>query len=111
MKKMEKSKSPEIINFELLKIDSYKGYDVYIYPLVPKEAVANMIPDKNNKSIAIAICPDAYEILKSRPDYLERIYAHELQHNTTEEGAGHGNDRDILEFLKNNGYDFGDFNF
>lgn len=98
---------------EIRKVDNYKGYDVLIWDTVPKEAVANMLPDPNdtNKVIAIAIRPDAYAILKSRPDYLERIYAHELQHHTTKEGAEHGNDKDILEFLRNNRYDFGDFKF
>ena len=98
-------------NVRLKKVDTYKGYDVYIKPEVPKEAVANMSPDSNNRPVAIAIRPDAYEILKARPDYLERIYAHELQHHTTEEGAEHGSDNDILEFLRDNGYDFGDFKF
>jgi hypothetical protein len=109
---MEKLKSPETNNTRIekdfTKVGIYKGHDVYILSLVPKEAVANMLPDGNNKAVAITIRPDAYEILKSRPDYLERIYDHELQHNVTED-AEHGNDNDILEFLRDNGYDFGDF--
>ena len=104
---METPKSPEHI--ELIQVDTYQGYEVYTWPLVPKEAVANMMGD--NKPEVICIRPDAYEILKVRPDYLQRIYAHELQHHITEEGADHGNDNDILEFLRDNGYDFGDFKF
>lgn len=95
----------------LIKVDTYKGYNVYTKPEVPKEAIANMSPDSENNPVAIAIRPDAYEILKSRPDFLERIYDHELRHHMTAEGAEHGGDRDILEFLRDNGYDFGDFKF
>lgn len=106
---MEKPKSVEIRDF--IKVGTHKGYDVYTRSSVPKEHIANMTPNSINIPVAICIRPDAYEILKSRPDYLERIYDHELQHNVEGEGFEHGNDRDILEFLKNNGYDFGDLKF
>ena len=107
---MEKPKLPNELSL-FKKIGEYKGYAVYIRGLVPKEAVANMMRTEQN--LVICIRPDAYEILKARPDYLEHIYAHELQHNTTKEGAEHGQNQDIevLKFLKNNGYDFGDFKF
>ncbi|HAM88837.1 MAG: hypothetical protein US83_C0006G0074 [Candidatus Falkowbacteria bacterium GW2011_GWC2_38_22] len=94
---MEKFESNYLkVKFE--KIDTYKGYEVYLYTLVPKECIATMLPDKDNISKAIAINPKAYKILESRPDYLERIYKHELQENTTSENIQHGNDKDILLF-------------
>jgi len=109
---METLKSPEQ-QIRKIQVGTYKGYKVYTWPLVPKEAVANMSPDSENRPVDIRIRPDAYEILKARPDYLEKIYAHELQHHTTKEGAEHGGEDDILvlEFLRDNGYDFGDFVF
>lgn len=96
-------------SIELIQVDTYQGYKVYTWPFVPKEAVANMMGDRYPE--AICIRPDAYEILRARPEYLQRIYAHELQHHIAVGGAEHGNDNDILEFLRDKGYDFGDFKF
>lgn len=105
MEKFERT----LIKSEFIKIDNYKGHNVYTYTRVPREDIAHMMPNNKGVQVAIVIRPDAYAILKARPDYLERIYEHELQHNVAEEGAEHGKDKDILQFLKDNGYDFGDF--
>ncbi|EKD43511.1 MAG: hypothetical protein ACD_72C00244G0001 [uncultured bacterium] len=108
---MDTNKTPEQRGF--VKVDTYKSYDVYSDPGMPKENVAMMIPNSDNKPTAIIIHPEAYKILQTRPDYLERIYAHEVQEHTTAEGVAHGSpeDREILEFLRDNSYDFGSFTF
>ena len=105
---LEKTENP-------IKICVYEKHNVYTWSEVPKEAVATIIPNSIGVPSAIAITPEAFEILKSRPDFLERIYKHELEHDMAEKLAKpeihpkHGLDNDILEFLKNHGYDFGDF--
>ena len=53
---------------------------------------------------------EAYEILKERPDFLERIYEHEIELGDTHDPHD-CLDKDILSYLKMHGYDFGEFDF
>ncbi|MBU2566216.1 hypothetical protein KKG46_01505 [Patescibacteria group bacterium] len=93
--------------FKINKIGSYKGHDVYASDFVSKESVGMM-----HNSGSIMIRTEAYKILQSKPEFLKRIFEHEITM-----GAGHdphGIDeetREVLQYLKDNGYDFGDFIF
>ena len=87
---------------DVKKVDQYRGVNIYISNTIPRECVAMMIHGG-----CIEIHPDAFKILQARPDYLERVYKHEI-----EAGPGHGShepkDPDIISYLKEEGYDFGD---
>ena len=107
---MEKKESSEGRDFT--KIGTYKGYDVLLLRGgLPRENVATMLPNEIGIAKAIVIRPDAYEILKSRPDFLKRVYEHELRENATGEEVTHSIDGDILRFLRENGYDFGELEY
>jgi hypothetical protein len=87
------------------KIESYKGHDICVYDRIPKEWIATMVENG-----VIAVNPKAYRILKERPDYLERIYEHEINAGVNHEHH-ECEDKEILNYLKDNGYDFGDYKF
>ena len=86
---------------EAKEVGQYEGIKLFSNNHLPKECVAMM-----NYGGFIEIHPDALEILKEKPEYLERIYQHEIN-----AGPGHGShkceDTDILLYLKERGYDFG----
>ena len=86
------------------KVGCYKGNEIYVGGFVPREWVAEI----SNKTILIH--PEAYEILKERPDFLERIYEHEIASGDIHDPHD-CLDKDILSYLKMHGYDFGEFNF
>lgn len=86
------------------KVGCYKGNKIYVGDFVPREWVARIC----NKIILIH--PEAYEILKERPDFLERIYEHEIELGDTHDPHD-CLDKDILSYLKMHGYDFGEFDF
>ena len=92
-------------NVQFNKVDTYKGHNVYTHNFVPKESVAKMDP-----AGGIMLNPEAFEILKNKPDYLERIYKHEIEAGAIHD-AHECEDKDILFYLRDNGYDFGDFKF
>jgi len=96
-------KREQYFKLEVRKIDNYKGVEIFTSNNTPRESVAMMSPLGY-----IEIHPDAYAALREKPDYLKRIYDHEIT-----EGPGHGEhackDTDIIAYLKEKGYDFGDF--
>ena len=97
----------EIKKFELKngKVETYKGHDIYVSYKVPKEWIATIIEDGS-----IMINPEAYKLLKDKPDYLEKIYDHEIEFGVNHE-PHECPDKDIIDYLKNRGYDFGSFQF
>ena len=95
---MEKYKN---FKLEVHEVGEYNGTRIYTSNNTPRESVAMM-----SFGGYIEMHPDAFRILKEKPDFLKRVYDHEL-----EAGPGHGahecEDTDIIAYLKEKGYDFG----
>ena len=94
----------EIIENIYEKVAEYQGHLVYKSTSVPKEWVAF------RQGNSIVVNPEAFAILKSRPDFLERIYRHEIEADDLHDGHDCA-DKDILKYLSDKGYDFGSYRF
>ena len=100
------------------KVDNFLGHNVYTLETVAKEAIATISPNTAGIPVAITIRPDAYKILKARPDLLEIIYRHELEHDladTLDRPDLHPKhdleNNEVIKFLREKGYDFGSLKF